>query len=111
MKRLVLVGVLTLLVNVAAVPANACSLCLGGMVFTPGVQLDVADRVVVAVPLAGGTRWRVLEVVKGRGVAGEVIADPVDEADEAALQAVRPFLLLRHEQWPRWANVGPIGVE
>jgi hypothetical protein len=65
---------------------------------------------VLAAPTADGTEWRIVEVVKGPVVAGQVIAEPVDEADAAAMRAGRPLLLLRHEQWPRWSSVGAIGV-
>src|SRR5262245_33001640 len=111
MKRLVLLALLPLLLHVLAIPANACSLCLGGMVFTPGVQLDVADRAVIAVPLVHRTRWDVLGVEKASAVPAEISADPVDEADETTGRPARPVLLLHHDQGPRWANVGPIGVE
>jgi hypothetical protein len=66
---------------------------------------------VLAAPLIDGTRWRIVEVVKGHAVAGDVISEPVDGADAVAMRAGRPLLLLRHEQWPRWFSVGIIGVE
>jgi hypothetical protein len=110
MIQRVLLGALTLLALFARPEAQACQLCLGGVPFAPGQQLDVAEQAVLAVPLANGTRWRVIEVAKGGAVPGRVIAEPVDGA-AAAVRAGRPFLLLRHEQWPRWASVGTIGVE
>jgi len=107
----VLLGAVGLLMIVAVPVADACPLCLGGVLFAPGQQLDVAERAVLAAPVADGTRWRVLEVVKGHAVAGQVISEPVDRADVAAMRAGKPLLLLRHEQWPRWSSVGTIGVE
>jgi len=111
MKRGALLGALGLLIIFAGSAAYACQLCAGGVLFAPGLQLDVAEQAVLAAPLAGGTRWRIIEVVKGRAVAGQVISEPVDGADAAAMRAGRPQLLLRHEQWPRWSSVGTIGVE
>jgi hypothetical protein len=111
MKRWVLLGALALLMIFAGPAAYACPLCLGGVRFAPGQQLDVADHAVLAVPLANGTRWRIIEVTKGHAVAGQVISAPVDGVDGAAMRAGRPLLLLRHEQWPRWSSLGTIGVK
>ncbi len=111
MRRRVLLGALGLLMILAVPVAYACPLCLGGVLFAPGQQLDVAEEAVLAAPTADGTRWRIIEVAKGHAVAGQVITEAVDGADAAALRAGRPVLLLRHEQWPRWSSVGTIGVE
>lgn len=111
MKRLVFLGVVGLLLMFSGFPAYACPLCLGGMRFTPGQQLDVADQAVLAEPVAGGTEWRIVEVAKGSTVAGQVITDPMDGAAEASLRAGRPLLLLHHGSWPQWASVGAVGVE
>ena len=70
MKRWVLVASLVLQAIVASVAANACHLCLGGLRFAPGQQLDIAEEAVLAAPVADGTTWRVLQVVKGTAVAG-----------------------------------------
>jgi hypothetical protein len=109
-KRWVLPGALGLLMIVSAPVAYACPLCLGGVLFAPGQQLDVAEQAVLAAPLADG-KWRIIEVAKGPAVAGRVISEPVDGADAVALRAGRPLLFLRHEQWPRWSSVGRISVE
>lgn len=111
MRRRVLLGALGLLMISAGPAAYACPLCLGGVLFAPGQQLDVAEQAVLAAPATKGTRWRISAVAKGHAVAGQVIAEPVDGADPAAIRAGRPLLLLRHEQWPRWSSVGSIGVE
>ncbi len=111
MRRRVLLGALGLLMILAVPVAYACPLCLGGVLFAPGQQLDVAEEAVLAAPTADGTRWRIIEVAKGHAVAGQVITEAVDGADAAALRAGRPVLLLRHEQWPRWSSAGTIGVE
>jgi hypothetical protein len=81
------------------------------VLFAPGQQLDVAEQAVLAAPVAGGTRWRIIEGVKGHAVTRQVIGEPVDGADAAAKRAGRPQLLLRHEQWARWSSVGAIGAE
>src|SRR6266545_905314 len=111
MRRRVLLGALGLLMILAVPVAYACPLCLGGVLFAPGQQLDVAEQAVLAGLTADGTRWRIIEVAKGHAVAGQAITEAVDGADAAALRAGRPVLLLRHEQWPRWSSVGTIGVE
>ncbi len=111
MKRWVLLGALGTLMIFADPAAYACPLCLGGVLFAPGQQLDVADEAVLAAPVADRTRWRIIEVAKGAAVAGQVITEPVDGADGAAARAGRPLLLLRHELSPRWSSVGTIGVE
>ncbi len=111
MRRQVLLGALGLLMIFASPDAQACPLCLGGVLFAPGQQLDVAEQAVLAAPVADGTRWRILEAAKGPAVAGQVISEPVDGAAVAPTRAGRPLLLLRHEQWPRWSSMGTIGVE
>ncbi len=111
MNRWMLLGALGALMTFASPAAQACPLCLGGVLFAPGQQLDVAEQAVLAAPAADGTRWRIVEVAKGPAVAGQVITEPVDGVDEAAVRAGRPLLLLRHEQWLRWSSVGTLGVE
>jgi hypothetical protein len=68
---------LFLLISAAA--AVACPLCYEAarQMMTIGQQLDMADRVVLAVPLAGASQFRIAEVVKGKDAVGDVIADPV----------------------------------
>jgi hypothetical protein len=54
---------------ILASPAVACPLCYDAarQLVTIGQQLDTADRVVLAVPIAGGNRFRIVEVIKGKG--------------------------------------------
>ena len=77
---------------------------------TVGQQLDMADRVVLAVPLAGG-KFRIVEVVKGKDAVGDVIADPVTDLDTAAAADGDPYLLFRDaarsRNGPAW---GPFGL-
>jgi hypothetical protein len=91
--------------------ASACPLCLGGVRFAPGQQLDVADQAVIATPVAGGRQWRVIEIVKGPSIAGKVITGPVDGADRTTIRTGKPSLLLHYEQIPTWSSVGTIGVK
>jgi hypothetical protein len=111
MKRWMRPGAVGLLLIFSGFPAFACPLCVGGIVFFPGQQLDVADQAVLAEPVVGGTGWRVVEVAKGSAIAGQVITDPVIAADEAAMRADRPLLLLRHRLWSEWTSAGVVGVE
>ncbi len=111
MKRLVMLGMLGLLTIFAGLVAHACPLCLGGVAFGPGQQMDVAQQAVIATPTADGKGWRVLEIVKGRAIAGQVITGPVDGADGAAMRTLSPLLLLHREEWPRWTSVGTIDVK
>jgi len=106
MKRSVLMGALVAALIFPGLPVSAFPLCLGGLAFTPGQQLDVADQAVLAAPVAGGTQWRIIEVVKAATPVGPLIAEPVEGADGAAARAGQPSLLLRHAQWPRWSSVG-----
>ena len=64
MNRRVLLGAFGLLIIFAGPAAYACQLCLGGVLFAPGQQLDVAEQAVLATPMAGGTRWRIIGVAK-----------------------------------------------
>ncbi len=100
-----------MLVLLACSLSNACSICLGGLRFPPGQQLDVAEQAVIAAPSADGKRWRVVQVVKGRAVAGHVISGPVDGADSKTIPGGKPSLLLRYEYIERWTSVGTIGID
>jgi hypothetical protein len=109
MKRWALLGAMAVLI-LTGPSVYACPLCLGGIRLVPGQQLDVADQAVIAVPVSGGTRWRIVEVAKGGAAAGQTIAGPVDEADASAKRARGSSLLLHHAHWPRWIRVGALGT-
>jgi len=83
-RRRVLLGAVGLLMIVAVPVADACPLCLGGVLFAPEQQLYVAERACSPRQWPMGRGWRVLEVVKGHAVAGQVISEPVDRGDVAA---------------------------
>jgi hypothetical protein len=110
MKRWDLLGMLgALLVSVVPV-ALACPICLGASFVPTGQQLEIADQVVLAVPVAKGRQFRIVEVVKGNTAVGQLIAEPVRGGD-AAIRQGQAFLLLRHDLWPLWSSVGAVGVE
>jgi hypothetical protein len=98
---------------ISATAAGACPLCYEAarQGVTIGQQLDAADRVVLAVPIAGGGRFRIVEVVKGKGTIGEIIADPVT-GFEAPVGAGRdPALLLGDPLAQGWLSLGTIRAE
>ena len=74
---------------------------------TIGQQLDMADQVVLAVPLAGA-KFRIVEIVKGNNAVGDVIADQVTGLDTAAAAARDPYLLIRDAAALQWTSVGTI---
>jgi hypothetical protein len=98
---------------ISAVAAAACQLCneAARQSVTIGQRLDSADRVVLAVPLAGANQLRMVEVVKGRDAVGDIIADPVMELDAAAAANNDPCLLVRDPFASQWTSLGTIRAE
>jgi hypothetical protein len=78
---------------------------------TIGQQLDTADRVVLAVPIAGTNQLRIVEIVKGKDAIGDVIPDPVSDLDPSATMGRSAVLLLGDPFSPRWSSVGTIRAE
>jgi hypothetical protein len=103
--------VLAALLLVTAGGAEACPICLSGLVVTPGQQLDGADQVVLAVPAAGENRFRIVEVVKGNDIAGGTIVEETIRVDAEALRNGKPLVLLRNALAQRWSSIGAIGRE
>ncbi len=67
---------------------------------------------VLALPVDGGTRFKVVEVIRGETPAGTMIEpSSVVGLNHAAAASAKPLLLLRSRKWQSWANVGSIGVE
>jgi hypothetical protein len=91
--------------------AAACAICLSGWVVTLGQQLDLADQAVLALPESGGKLFRVVEVVKGGGRVGGIIAEPVVRVDAATISGGKPVLLLWNGLAQTWTSVGTIGAE
>ncbi len=98
------------LVSTAAV---ACPLCYEAarQMMTEGVQLDMADRAVLAARHAAGGPPRIVAVVKGSDALGDVIAEPVTEAGDAAPAAGEPSLLIHDPTAPQWTSLGAIPLE
>lgn len=101
-------GVALLLV-IMGTAALACALCLNAFKVTLRAQdLVHAQRVVLAVPQGDG--WRVVERIKGDGLAaGSIIWEPVARLTPDQAQG-KPLLLIREDRWLQWVNMGAIGV-
>lgn len=89
--------------------ALACALCLNAFKVTLRAQdLVYAQRVVLAVPQGEG--WRVVERIKGDGLAaGSIISEPVARLTPDQAQG-KPLLLIREDRWLQWVNMGAIGA-
>lgn len=94
---------------ISTTSAVACPLCLEAArrSITDGLQIDMADRVVLAVPTA--QHYRIVDVIKGNGGAGDIVTDPVIGCDVAA--GGDPCLLVRDRHAPEWTSLGTIGAE
>jgi hypothetical protein len=77
---------------------------------TVGVQLDSADRAVLAAGESGGGTLRVVAVVKGSDTLGDVIAEPITEAGEASAPG-EPPLLIHDPTAPQWTSLGAIPLK
>ncbi|SDR64291.1 hypothetical protein SAMN05519103_09631 [Rhizobiales bacterium GAS113] len=94
----------------SATAAVACPLCYEAarQLMTEGVQLDMAERVVLAAPDASASQFRIVAVIKGTDAVGDVIAEPVIDIDAATGAGSDPCLLLRDRAAPRWTSLGNI---
>jgi hypothetical protein len=97
---------------ITATWAAACPLCYEAarQMETTGQQLDRADQVVLAAPVAGKSDFRIVEAVKGKHAPGDIIADAVTGRDAAAV-ACDPCLLLRDPLTSWWTSLGAVGAE
>src|SRR5215469_8656198 len=104
-------GLAGLSLVVSAPAAVACPLCYEAarQGITIGQQLDAADRVVLAAPLA--SRFRIVEVVKGKGAIGDIIADPVAGLDASAGAGSDSALLVGDPLAQGWISLGAIRAE
>ena len=98
---------------ISAAAALGCPLCYEAarQLVTIGQRLDMADRVVLAVPLADASQFRIVEVVKGKDAVGDIIADPVTSLDAATAPGCDPCLLVRDPLAPQWTSMGAIRAE
>jgi hypothetical protein len=100
--------VLAALLWITADGAKACQICSAGLVVTPGQRLHAADQAVLAVPVIGESRFRVVEVIKGKDAADRMIAEEALGGDETTLRTGKPLLLLRNALAQRWSSIGAI---
>jgi len=77
-------------------------------------QLAAAPRVVLAVPTANASRFRVIEVIKGERPSTSTIEGGyprVGPAADAEVPKGKPLLLVRDDPFPIWVILGAIGRE
>ncbi|ACI58318.1 hypothetical protein Rleg2_5107 (plasmid) [Rhizobium leguminosarum bv. trifolii WSM2304] len=107
--------------------AQACAICFSGLVVTPGQRLDAADQAVIATPVDGQGRFRVMEIVKGDGTVGDILVQPglvtpVAEAvmsvdgltvgdGEVAKLDRKPVLLFHDKVSEKWTSLGAMSVD
>ena len=94
----------------ASVDLAACQLCIGAFRSSAADQLVEMPQAVLALPIANGSQYRVVEVIKGEQPAGKII-------DVAAVQLKAPLdgssktlLLVSDKGWPMWVSLGAIGT-
>jgi hypothetical protein len=87
----------------------ACQVCLEAAreLLSIGGQLDVADRVVLAAPVAEN-QFRIVEVVKGKDAVGDILSDPVTGIEAEAPAGPGPWLLVNDGIAARWTSLGTI---
>jgi hypothetical protein len=92
--------------------ALACPLCYEAarQMMTEGVRLDMADRAVLATPIAGANRYRIVAVVKGEDAVDGDVAEPVVGVDAAAPDD-NPSLLIRDSVASQWTSLGTMPLE
>jgi hypothetical protein len=76
---------------------------------TVGQQLDMADRAVLALPVAGGNQFRIVAIVKGKDAIGDTLAGPVTGVEVAG--GGDPYLLVRDPLAAQWTSVGTIPAQ
>ncbi len=101
---------LALALPLVSTTAAACPLCYEAarQMMTEGVQLDAADRAVLAARDDASGPLRIVAVVKGSDAVGDAIVEPVVEAAEAASAAGDPSLLIHDPTAPQWTSLGAI---
>lgn len=89
--------------------AAACPLCYEAarQMMTEGVKLDLADRAVLAEREAGAGALRVVAVINGGAVVGELVAEPVAEYSDLTA-AQEPSLLIASQSSPQWTSLGAV---
>ncbi|MGE3875229.1 MAG: hypothetical protein AB7F74_19925, partial [Parvibaculaceae bacterium] len=105
----------------------ACAICFSGLIATVGQKLDAADQAVLALPLADGGQFRIVDVIKGDIAGGGTVVEAglsregtqlmmTPDGVAAVRKAPAPqkgetLLLLRNRLSKRWTNAGAIDGE
>ena len=82
---------------------------MGGGVRSPAQDLADLSRAVLAIPVADGKSYRVIDVIKGARPEGDRVTDVVIR-EPASLKGGKPLLLVRDEAWPMWTSLGTVGA-
>ena len=112
---------------VAPTAALACPLCYQTLkqLMTEGVQLDAADRAVLAARDSAGAPLRIVAIIKGSDALGDVVSEPVTDinggggvgdfvpvpvtqAGEPTTDSSEPLLLIHDRVTPQWTRLGTI---
>ena len=78
---------LAALLWITADEAKACQICSAGLVVTAGQRLHAVDQAVLAVSVIGESRFRIVEVIKGKDFADRMIAEDVLGVDATTLRS------------------------
>lgn len=97
----------------ASVGVAACPVCLGSGQPSKAQQLITAQEAVLAVPTSDASRFRVIEVIKGKRPPTGTVEGGYPRFGPASDTAKhdKPLLLVREDPLPNWVVVGPIGAE
>jgi len=107
-------GLAALLVLMSAAFAVACPLCYEAAqrTVTAGMQLDMADRVILAAMDPSLHRFRIVSVVKGKDAVDDLITAPLTGgADALSAGTHDPLLLIYDPVDSQWTSLGTIPVE
>ncbi|MBY8975977.1 hypothetical protein KHP62_09180 [Rhodobacteraceae bacterium NNCM2] len=93
----------------SAASALACAICLSAVSVSPGQKLGNADLAVVIAVSEDGSRWQILDRIKGEDLAdpSRIAADiPVAPSADSA-----PVLAIRNGLGKRWSSLGEVGLD
>src|SRR5262249_10476963 len=105
---------------VSASSAVACPLCyeVARQWITIGLQIDMADRVVLATQAAVQGQYQIVDVIKGYDRIGAPITDPIIRNDSKGtpplpfrLEGGRTRLFVRDGPTSKWIDLGAISVK
>ena len=109
-------GMFAAALSCASAAAIACPLCLGAFQQSEAQDLVTVPRVVLAVPTADPSRFRVIGVVKGERPSGGTVEGSYPrnghQFDAAGSRGGKaPLLLIRDDPFPTWTILGAIGAD